>query len=158
MIVVGAMPGGNVVGIRPDVRDSESECDRQPMGNVWVKSPLLDQPLSGPAYAVSGYGNLPHLAFILDGQVRLVPQAESSSVGGKLTTVVPVIPDAPIGYFKLDLLGGKQGYLVNTRSLCASPAKVVVAYTAQSGRETTQTVKTKTACGAAKGGAKSKRR
>ena len=95
------------------------------------------QPLTGPAYAVSGFGKLPRLAFILDGQVRLVPQAESSSVGGKLTTVVPVIPDAPIGYFKLDLLGGKQGYLVNTRSLCASPAKVVVAYTAQSGRETT---------------------
>ncbi len=51
-----------------------------------------------------------------------------------------MIPDAPIGYFKLDLLGGKQGYLVNTRSLCASPPKIAVAYTAQSGRETSQTV------------------
>ena len=68
-----------------------------------------------------------------------------------------MIPDAPIGYFKLDLLGGKQGYLVNTRSLCASPPKIVVAYTAQSGREMTQKVRTKTACGGAKGGAKSKR-
>jgi hypothetical protein len=123
---------------------------RQPIGTVETRTPLLDAPLSGPAYAVSGFGKLPRLAFILDGQVRLVPQAESSSVGGKLTTVVPVIPDAPIGYFKLDLLGGKQGYLVNTRSLCASPAKVFVAYTAQSGRETTQTVKTKTACGVSK--------
>ena len=123
-----------------------------------TRTPLLDAPLTGPAYAVSGFGKLPRLAFILDGQVRLVPQAESSSVGGKLTTVVPVIPDAPIGYFKLDLLGGKQGYLVNTRSLCASPAKVLVEYTAQSGRERTQSVKTKTACGGAKGGSKNKRR
>ena len=50
------------------------------MGNVWVKTPLLDEPLEGPAYAVSGYGKLPHLVFILDGQVTVMPQAESSSV------------------------------------------------------------------------------
>ena len=103
---------------------AESCAGRQPIGTVETRTPLLDQPLTGPAYAVSGFGKLPRLAFILDGQVRLVPQAESFSKNGQLTTVVPVIPDAPIGYFKLDLLGGKQGYLVNTRSLCASPPKV----------------------------------
>ena len=58
-----------------------------------------------------------------------------------------MIPDAPIGYFKLDLLGGKQGYLVNTRSLCASPPRVEIAYTAQSGKQTTQKIAAKTACG-----------
>ena len=35
-----------------------------------TETPLLDAPLSGPAYAVSGFGKLPRLAFILDGQVR----------------------------------------------------------------------------------------
>ena len=137
---------------------AESCAGRQPIGTVETRTPLLDQPLSGPAYAVSGFGKLPRLAFILEGQVRLIPQAESFSKGGKLTTVVPVIPDAPIGYFKLDLLGGKQGYLVNTRSLCASPARVEISYTAQSGKETTQKVATKTACGNSKGSAKRKRR
>jgi len=137
---------------------AESCAGRQPIGTVETRTPLLDAPLTGPAYAVSGFGKLPRLAFILEGQVRLVPQAESASKGGKLTTTVPVIPDAPIGDFKLDLLGGKQGYLVNTRSLCASPPKVTVAYTAQSDRETSQTVKVKTACGGAKGSAKKKRR
>jgi hypothetical protein len=138
--------------------ETESCAGRQPIGSVETRTPLLDQPLTGPAYAVSGFGNLPRLAFILDGQVRIVPQAESSSKGGKLTTVVPVIPDAPIGYFKLDLLGGKQGYLVNTRSLCASPPKIEVAYTAQSGKETNQTVAAKTACHKSKGRASRKRR
>jgi hypothetical protein len=137
---------------------AESCAGRQPIGTVETRTPLLDQPLTGPAYAVSGFGKLPRLAFILEGQVRLIPQAESSSKNGKLTTVVPVIPDAPIGYFKLDLLGGKQGYLVNTRSLCAAPPKVEIAYTAQNGKETTQKVATKTACGHGKGSAKRRRR
>jgi hypothetical protein len=120
-----------------------------------VKTPLLDQPLKGPAYAVSGYGKLPHVAFILDGQVRIIPQAESSSVNkGHLKTVVPVVPDAPIGHFRLTLLGGKKGYLVNTRSLCAAAAVTKVSYTAQSGKKLTQRVRTKTACGKGKRRAK----
>ena len=50
-----------------------------------------------------------------------MPEAESASVkGGHLKTVVPVVPDAPIGHFRLNLFGGKKGYLVNTRDLCAS--------------------------------------
>ena len=80
-----------------------------------------------------------------------MPEAESSSVnGGHLKTVVPVVPDAPIGHFRLDLLGGKKGYLVNTRDLCASAAKIQVNYTAQNGKTLSQTVKTKTACGSSK--------
>jgi hypothetical protein len=136
--------------------ESEECAGRQPIGSVETRTPLLDQPLKGPAYAVSGFGKLPRLAFILDGQVRLVPQAESASVkGGHLRTTVPVIPDAPIGYFKLDLLGGKQGYLINTRNLCAGKPKIKVNYTAQNGKQTSQSVATKTAC---RGGKKAKRR
>ncbi|HEY1355136.1 MAG TPA: hypothetical protein VGF09_02365 [Solirubrobacterales bacterium] len=128
--------------------EAESCAGRQAIGTVETRTPLLDQPLKGPAYAVSGFGKLPHLAFILDGQVRLIPQAESSSVkGGHLRTVVPVVPDAPIGLFKLDLYGGKQGYLVNTRDLCTAPADITVEYTAQSGKTLKQSVATKTACG-----------
>ena len=75
-------------------------------------TPLLDQPLSGPVYAVSGSGGLPRLAFILNGQVDLVPRGRTVAVnGGRLQTTVPVIPDAPIGHFRLTLFGGKQGYL-----------------------------------------------
>ncbi len=120
---------------------------RQPIGTATTETPLLDQPLQGPVYAVSGFGGLPHLAFILDGQVTLIPEAESSSVkGGHLKTVVPVVPDAPIGHFRLTLFGGKQGYSANTRSLCAAPAVSTVEYSGQNGKTTTQQVKAKTAC------------
>jgi hypothetical protein len=117
------------------------------IGTVSVETPLLEKPLLGLAYAVSGFGKLPHLAFLLEGQVTLVPEAESSSVkGGHLKTVVPIVPDAPIGKFHLTLYGGKRGYLTNTRSLCASPSTTTVEYAAQSGKKLTQRVTTKTAC------------
>src|SRR5262249_27224970 len=46
-----------------------SQCaGRQPIGVVKDETPLLDHPLEGLAYAVSGFGGLPHVAFILRGQ------------------------------------------------------------------------------------------
>ncbi len=97
---------------------------RQPMGNVWVKTPLLDEPLKGPAYAVSGYGKLPHLVFILDGQVTVMPQAESSSVNdGHLKTVVPVIPDAPVGHFRLSCSAARRATWSTARTSAATPAR-----------------------------------
>ena len=130
---------------------SERCAGRQAIGTVVTETPLLNAPLSGPAYAVSGFGKLPHVVFILDGQVMIMPEAESSSVnGGHLKTVVPVIPDAPIGHFRLNLFGGKQGYLVNTRSLCAGSVAATVEYIAQNGRKLTQNPRIKTPCGASK--------
>jgi hypothetical protein len=121
---------------------------RQPIGNAWVRTPLLDEPLKGPAYAVSGFGKLPRVAFVLDGQVTLLPQAESSSVrNGHLKTVVPVIPDAPVGHFRLTLLGGSKGYLVNTRDLCASKTVAGLQFVGQNGRRRNQRVRVKTPCG-----------
>src|SRR6185369_12752445 len=110
-------------------------------------TPLLDQPLSGPAYAVSGSGGLPRLAFILDGQVKIVPRADTKSVKGKLTTTVPVVPDAPIGHFRLTVFGGKSGYLINTRDICVHTPVTKIAYTAQSGRTRSEVVRLKASCG-----------
>jgi hypothetical protein len=126
---------------------AERCAGRQPIGKVFTKTPLLDAPLRGPAYAVSGFGKLPHVVFILDGQVTMMPEAESSSVNnGHLKTVVPVVPDAPIGHFRLDLFGGKKGYIVNTRSLCRAQPVVAVKFIGQNGKSVTKNVETKTAC------------
>jgi hypothetical protein len=139
--------------------EAEECAGRQPMGHVFVRTPLLDEPLKGPAYAVSGFGKLPRVAFVLAGQVTLVPQAESRSVkNGFLKTTVPIIPDAPIGHFRLTLLGGSKGYLVNTRDLCSTKSVVKIDYVAQSGRKLTQRVKTKTPCGKRKGARRSNHR
>ncbi len=127
---------------------SESVRGRQPIGNVWVETPLLDQPLQGPVYAVSGFGGLPRLAFILDGQVTMLPQAESKSVNnGHLKTVVPIVPDVPIGHFRLTSLGGKKGYLINTKDLCRKGGRIGVAFAGQNGKELTKRLKVNGACG-----------
>jgi hypothetical protein len=128
---------------------AEKECaGRTPIGKAYTKTPLLDQPLSGPVYAVSGSGGLPRLAFILNGQVKLVPRADTDTVkGGRLRTVVPVVPDAPIGHFHLTVFGGKRGYLVDTRDICAHRPGVRVAFKGQNGRTKTQNVKLKARCG-----------
>jgi hypothetical protein len=138
---------------------TEKKCvGRTPIGKATTVTPLLDQPLSGPVYAVSGSGGLPKLAFILDGQVDLIPRAETSTVtkggAGLLQTTVPVVPDAPIGHFKLIVFGGEKGYLVNTRSLCTKAPVTKVAYTGQNGKTYSQKVKVKAACGKKKARAK----
>jgi hypothetical protein len=124
---------------------------RAAIGTATTDTPLLDQPLSGPVYAVSGGGGLPRLAFVLNGQVSLRPRAESKSIAGALKTTVPVVPDAPIGHFVFNLSGGKQGYLQNTRNTCAKPVKVKVDYTAQSEKTFSKSVKVHIPCPGAKG-------
>ena len=101
---------------------------------------------SGPAYAVSGFGKLParRLHPRRPGDDHARRPNRTSVKGGHLKTVVPVVPDAPIGHFRLKLFGGKKGYLVNTRDLCASPTSTTVEYTAQNGKTLTQKASTKT--------------
>ena len=71
---------------------------------------------------------------------------------GRLKTTVPVVPDAPIGHFRLTLFGGKKGYLVNTRNLCGSPAVTkIVLHRPERPETVTRRVPTKTACRNEKG-------
>jgi hypothetical protein len=126
----------------------ETRCaGKQAIGMATTSTPLLDQPLSGAVYAVSGSGGLPRLAFLLDGQVSLLPRAESRQTPRGLRTTVPVVPDAPIGHFHLVVFGGKHGYLANTRSLCSHSPVTTVDYTAQNGKTVTQKAPIKAACG-----------
>ena len=121
---------------------------RQPIGKVEDETPLLERPLEGLAYAVSGYRGLPHVAFILAGQVTVIPQAASKTVGHqRLRTTLPVLPDVPVGRFQLTLFGKGQGYLANTRSLCDQTSTVIIEYAAQNGRRLTQKAPIKAACG-----------
>ena len=110
-------------------------------------------------YAVSGSGGLPRLAFVLNGQVDLMPRGDTDTVGkGLLRTTVPTIPDAPIGHFHMTVFGGKSGYLINTRSLCTKAPVAKIDYAGQNGKSRTQNVKVKAACGKKKARAKRARR
>ncbi len=120
---------------------------RTPIGKAKTTTPLLDQPLEGPAYAVSGSGGLPRLVFLLDGQVDLAPRADTKTVKGLLQTTVPVVPDAPIGHFRLNVFGGKTGYLTNTRDICGKTPVIRMAYMGQNDKPSTEAVKVKAGCG-----------
>jgi hypothetical protein len=130
----------------------EKQCaGRTPIGRASTTTPLLDQPLSGPVYAVSGGGGLPRLAFLLNGQVNLLPRAETTTVSGnRLSTTVPVVPDAPIGHFSMTVFGGKNGYLVNTRDICKHPPLTTISYTGQNGKVDAERIPVKTACSKAR--------
>jgi len=126
---------------------AKDQCKgKTPIGTVIDETPLLERPLTGPAYAVSGFGLLPHVVFILGGQVTVMPEGESTEIAAGLKTVIPVVPDVPIGHFALTLYGGSTGYLENTQSLCGSPTVSTVQIAAQNGKELTEHVKTKVAC------------
>jgi ABC-type Fe3+/spermidine/putrescine transport system ATPase subunit len=131
---------------------TEKGCaGRTPIGRATTTTPLLDQPLGGPVFAVSGSGGLPRLAFLLQGQVTIVPRAKTTTVDGRLKTTVPVVPDAPIGHFRLFVYGGKKGYLVNTRDICRHRPRVAIDYKAQNGDVLSEKVAVRTACGKKKG-------
>ncbi len=124
---------------------------RTAIGRAYTETPLLDGRLEGLVYAVSGSGGLPRLAFILDGQVNLLPRAETvTTKGGRLRTTVPVVPDADIGHFHLIIFGGKHGYLSNTQDLCRGKPKVRVEFEAQNGKAKSQTLPIKSACAGSK--------
>jgi hypothetical protein len=137
---------------------AENECaGRAPIGAATTRTPLLDQPLAGPVYAVSGSGGLPRLAFLLNGQVKLLPRAETKTDSKvRLQTTVPVVPDAPIGEFELTIFGGKRGYLNNTRDICKAQPVTRVDYTAQNGKTFTQKVKVALPCKKQRGKRKSR--
>jgi hypothetical protein len=130
----------------------EKQCaGRTPIGKASTTTPLLDQPLSGPVYAVSGGGGLPRLAFLLNGQVDLLPRAETTTISGnRLSTTVPVVPDAPIGHFSMTVFGGRNGYLVNTRDICKHPPLTTISYAGQNGKVDAEKVPVKTACSKAR--------
>jgi hypothetical protein len=136
---------GNICSERELAAD---QCaGRTPIGQATTTTPLLDQPLSGPVYAVSGSGGLPRLAFVLNGQVNLIPRADTTTAGGRLKTTVPIVPDAAIGHFSLTVFGGKAGYLINTRDICAHIPVTRIVYTGQNGKTHAQSAKVKTSCG-----------
>jgi hypothetical protein len=94
------------------------------VGKAVARTPILDQPLTGPVYFVKNVRKdpksgreirtLPKLVIPLTGPngVRLNLVGTSSVVDDRLVTTFDNIPDAPVSDFTLDIAGGKHGILV----------------------------------------------
>lgn len=91
-------------------------------GHVRAFTPLLDQPMEGPAYLRSSDNTLPDLVFALrERGIEVDVAGRIDAVKGGIRGTFPAVPDAPVSKFVLRLRGGKRGVLVAAANLCASP-------------------------------------
>ncbi len=103
-----------------------AEC---PAGAVYGRAkawtPLLDEPLEGPALLRSSDNNLPDLVVALHGppstpiEVELASRIDSKR--GGIRSSFEAIPDVPVSRFILEMQGGKKGLIVNSVNLCSKP-------------------------------------
>jgi hypothetical protein len=118
----------NLGNICSETELAQSECaGRNTVGSAQATTPLLDTPLTGPVYAVSGSGGLPKLAVILHGPpempIKLVVRGITETVGARIKNTFPLVPDTPVSDFTLTLNGGPGGYLVNNTNVCGKAKK-----------------------------------
>jgi hypothetical protein len=116
------------------------------VGNAVATSPLLGQPLEGPAYLRASDHKLPDLVVELHGQIEIDLVGRIDSVGGRLRTTFEAVPDTPVSKFVLDLSGGSKGLLVNSESLCTSPKSAAVRMRGQNGMRVRTSAKLKVIC------------
>jgi hypothetical protein len=98
-------------------------ADRCPPGSVYghvrAFTPLLEEPMEGPAYLRSSEHKLPDLVFALRGHGIAVNVAgRIDSFKGGIRGSFPTIPDAPVSKFVLTLKARSRGVLVNAENLC----------------------------------------
>jgi hypothetical protein len=118
------------------------------MGTATAVSPLLEQPLQGTVYLAAGYGHkLPDVLVALKGQVDVNLDGIVSSVDQRLRTSFATVPDVPVTKFTLNLLGGKQGLLVNSANLCQGTQRATVNMAGQNNRRTNSQPKLRLPCG-----------
>jgi hypothetical protein len=106
------------------------------VGTVRVSTPVLPQPLSGPAYLVShGGAAFPDLDLLLegDGGVRVILVGNTNITKGTTTSTFASIPDVPVSNFSLSLPMGSNSALAAYGDFCAKPLLMPTTITAQNG-------------------------
>jgi len=92
-------------------------------GHVRAFTPLLDEPLEGPAFLRSSNNNLPDVVFALKGIVDVEVAVRIDSVKGVLRATVARAPDVPVSRVVVRMAGGQRGLFVNSRNLCAQKSR-----------------------------------
>jgi hypothetical protein len=117
------------------------------LGSAKAVTPLLDQPLEGPVYLMTGFGHkLPDLVVDLHGQIHVTLDGRIDQFHGGLRTTFESVPDAPVSQFVLALKGGAKGLVQNSVDLCKSPQQATVTFTGQNGKTYASEPMLKTNC------------
>jgi hypothetical protein len=97
---------------------------RKTLGTAIANTPLLNSPVTGPVYEVSGSGGLPRLAWdargAADEPVNVLLRADTITENARIVNLFPSVPDVPVDSFTLNVEGGPAGYLVNNADLCTN--------------------------------------
>jgi hypothetical protein len=120
------------------------------VGTATVKTPVLANPLSGPAYFVShGGAAFPDLDLILQGNgVTVILVGNTNIRGGITTSTFASIPDVPVSSFSLSLPMATNSVLAAYGNLCLKPLLMPTTITAQSGAVFKQSTRISvTSCG-----------
>jgi hypothetical protein len=107
-------------------------------GRASATTPLLDEPLTGPAYLRSSNNLLPDLVLALRGPDRQPIEIElagrTDSKNGGIRNTFDIVPDAPVSKFTLELFGGGKSLIVNSREICETENRATVRISAQNGK------------------------
>jgi hypothetical protein len=129
------------------------------VGTATANTPLLNVPLSGPAYLVShGGAAFPDLEVVLQGEnVTIILDGKTDIKKGITSSTFNTIPDAPVSSFELKLPTGKYSILATNipeklqYNLCGQTLTMPTLITGQNGATINQTTKiTTTGCPKAK--------
>jgi hypothetical protein len=119
------------------------------VGSATAVTPLLKNPLTGPAYLVSHAGAaFPDLEVVLQGEgITLILDGNTQIKKGITSSTFKAVPDAPISTFDLSLPEGPHSALAAFGSLCTGKLKMPTVITGQNGAVIRQTTKiTATGC------------
>ncbi len=116
-------------------------ADTCPKGAIYgfarAFTPLLEEPLKGPVYLRSSNNNLPDLVFDLHGLVDVEAVFRIDSQKGGIRVTFADAPDAPLSKAIVEMQGGNKGLIVNSRNLCATPARADLRLRAHNGKRRT---------------------
>ena len=104
-------------------------------GHVRAFSPLLAEPLEGPAFLRSSNHNLPDLVLSLHGLVDFEAVARIDSKHGGIRASFAGVPDVAISKVVVNMRGGKKGLIVNSSDLCAAKHRANVHLDAHNGKQ-----------------------